>query len=167
MKKHKFKILTFVAVAAALAGTGCFKSIGYETFYVLRPWAQEGTVKTPIPREDMLAYAFDADTTEWSVLSYEDAVAGIITSRRTGEKLQPIAQGEPYEIDGNDMGQMVAALDLAAVTKNGKPKCIFGHTVKGKGVSFMENQCGWHGVAPNDQEYQQAMAELDRQYVKC
>ena len=72
-----------------------------------------------------------------------------------------------YEIDGNDMGQMVAALDLAAVTKNGKPKCIFGHTVKGKGVSFMENQCGWHGVAPNDQEYQQAMAELDRQYVKC
>lgn len=102
MKKHKFKILTFVAVAAALAGTGCFKSIGYETFYVLRPWAQEGTVKTPIPREDMLAYAFDADTTEWSVLSYEDAVAGIITSRRTGEKLQPIAQGEPYEIDGNE-----------------------------------------------------------------
>ena len=72
-----------------------------------------------------------------------------------------------YEIDGNDMAQMVAALDLAAVTKNGKPKCIFGHTVKGKGVSFMENQCGWHGVAPNDQEYQQAMAELDRQYVKC
>ncbi len=102
MKKHKFKILTFVAVAAALAGTGCFKSIGYETFYVLRPWAQEGTVKTPIPREDMLTYAFDADTTEWSVLSYEDAVAGIITSRRTGEKLQPIAQGEPYEIDGNE-----------------------------------------------------------------
>ena len=81
MKKHKFKILTFVAVAAALAGTGCFKSIGYETFYVLRPWAQEGTVKTPIPREDMLAYAFDADTTEWSVLSYEDAVAGIFFSR--------------------------------------------------------------------------------------
>ncbi len=104
MKKHKFKILTFVAVAAALAGTGCFKSIGYETFYVLRPWAQEGTVKTPIPREDMLAYAFDADTTEWSVLSYEDAVAGIITSRRTGEKLRPIAQGEPYEIDGNETG---------------------------------------------------------------
>lgn len=72
-----------------------------------------------------------------------------------------------YEIDGNDMGQMVAALDLAAVTKNGKPKCIFGHTVKGKGVSFMENQCGWHGVAPNDGEYKQAMEELDRQYVQC
>ncbi len=72
-----------------------------------------------------------------------------------------------YEINGNDMGQMVAALDLAEAVKNGRPKCIFGHTIKGKGVSFMENQCGWHGVAPNDQEYQQAMAELDQQYVKC
>ena len=72
-----------------------------------------------------------------------------------------------YEINGNDMCQMVAALDLAEAVKNGRPKCIFGHTIKGKGVSFMENQCGWHGVAPNDQEYQQAMAELDQQYVKC
>ena len=39
--------------------------------------------------------------------------------------------------------------------------------MKGKGVSYMENQCGWHGVAPNDEEYKQAMAELDQQYVKC
>ena len=72
-----------------------------------------------------------------------------------------------YEIDGNDMGQMVAALDLAEAAKNGKPKCIFGHTVKGKGVSYMENQVGWHGVAPNDEEYKQAMAELEEQYVTC
>ena len=72
-----------------------------------------------------------------------------------------------YEIDGNDMEQMMAAMDLALVVKNGKPKCIFGRTVKGKGVSYMENQCGWHGVAPNEQEYKQAMEELDRQYVAC
>ena len=72
-----------------------------------------------------------------------------------------------YEIDGNDMTQMVSALDIAAANKNGKPKCIFGHTVKGKGVSFMENQVGWHGVAPNDAEYKQAMEELDQQYVQC
>ena len=72
-----------------------------------------------------------------------------------------------YEIDGNDMQQMVAALDLALAVKNGKPKCILGRTVKGKGVSFMENQCGWHGTAPNDQQYKQAMEELDRQYAAC
>ena len=66
-----------------------------------------------------------------------------------------------YEIDGNNMEQMVAALDLAAVTKNGKPKCVFGHTVKGKGVSYMENVVAWHGLAPNDEEYAQAMKELE------
>ena len=72
-----------------------------------------------------------------------------------------------YEIDGNDMEQMVSALDMATTIHNGKPKCIFGHTVKGKGVSFMENVCGWHGTAPNDEEYAQAMEELEHQYVAC
>ena len=47
----------------------------------------------------------------------------------------------------------------------GLPKVIIGRTVKGKGVSYMENQVGWHGVAPNDAEYKQAMDELDAQYV--
>ncbi|MDO5112086.1 MAG: transketolase [Clostridia bacterium] len=74
---------------------------------------------------------------------------------------------DAYEIDGNDMAQMVAALELARAVKNGRPKCIFGHTVKGNGVSFMENQCGWHGVAPNEAQYQQAIDELDKQYVAC
>ena len=73
---------------------------------------------------------------------------------------------EVYEIDGHDMEQIVATLDKIREAKNGKPKCIFAHTVKGKGVSFMENQCGWHGVAPNEEEYKQAMAELDAQILK-
>ena len=73
---------------------------------------------------------------------------------------------EVYEIDVHDMEQIVATLDKIREAKNGKPKCIFAHTVKGKGVSFMENQCGWHGVAPNEEEYKQAMAELDAQILK-
>ncbi|MCI8375636.1 MAG: hypothetical protein HFI29_09415 [Lachnospiraceae bacterium] len=48
-------------------------------------------------------------------------------------------------------------------SKNGKPKCIYAHTIKGKCVSFMENQCGWHGAAPNQEQYEQAMAELEAQ----
>ena len=44
---------------------------------------------------------------------------------------------------------------------NGKPKCIFAQTVKGKGVSYMENVGSWHGVAPNKEEYEQAMKELE------
>ena len=70
-----------------------------------------------------------------------------------------------YEIDGNDMEQVVAAIELAKTVKNGHPKCLFAHTVKGKGVSFMENECGWHGMAPNKEQYEQAMKELDSQYT--
>lgn len=72
-----------------------------------------------------------------------------------------------WEINGNDMEEVVKALDEAMAEKNGNPKCIIGKTVKGSGVSFMENQVGWHGVAPNEEQYKQAMDELDRQYVEC
>ncbi len=63
-------------------------------------------------------------------------------------------------IDGHCMDQVVDAL-AAAKIKNGKPKCIIGKTVKGKGVSFMENQVGFHGAAPNDEQYKIAMTELN------
>ena len=62
-------------------------------------------------------------------------------------------------IDGHDLDQIEAALNTARETK-GKPTAIIMTTVKGKGVSFMENQVGWHGKAPSDAEYEQAMAEL-------
>ncbi len=63
------------------------------------------------------------------------------------------------EIDGHDFDQLEAALARAEATK-GKPYAIVMKTVKGKGVSFMENQVGWHGVAPNAEQYEAAMAEL-------
>ena len=61
--------------------------------------------------------------------------------------------------DGNDFDQLKAAFDEAR-TVTGMPTAIITKTVKGKGVSFMENQVGWHGKAPNDEEYAQAMTEL-------
>ena len=61
--------------------------------------------------------------------------------------------------DGNDMTQLRAAFAEARATK-GAPTAIIAETVKGKGVSFMENQVGWHGKAPNDEQYEQGMAEL-------
>lgn len=72
---------------------------------------------------------------------------------------------EVYEIDGNDMAEMDSALEKAVSNKNGKPKAIYGHTIKGKGVSYMEDVCSWHGVAPNEEEYKKAMLELEEQYV--
>ncbi len=61
--------------------------------------------------------------------------------------------------DGNDLGQVLAALETPA--EAGKPTCIICHTVKGKGVSFMENQSGWHGKAPNNEQREQALKELE------
>ena len=61
--------------------------------------------------------------------------------------------------DGNDMEQIAAAFTEAR-KMSGSPVAIIAETVKGKGVSFMENQVGWHGKAPNDGQFEQAMAEL-------
>ena len=64
-------------------------------------------------------------------------------------------------IDGNDFDEIAAAFKEARETK-GMPTAIIAHTVKGKGVSYMENQAGWHGKAPNDEEYQIAMEDLKK-----
>ena len=63
-------------------------------------------------------------------------------------------------IDGNDFDQIEAAFKEARKTK-GMPTAIIAKTIKGKGVSFMEDQAGWHGKAPNDEQYAQAKAEVE------
>ena len=64
-------------------------------------------------------------------------------------------------IDGNDFDEIRAALKEARETK-GMPTAIIAKTIKGKGVSFMEDQAGWHGKAPNDEEYRIALDELEK-----
>ena len=61
-------------------------------------------------------------------------------------------------IDGHNMDEVVDALNQE--TPTGKPKVIIADTVKGKGVSFMENNTAWHGVAPSTEEYEKALKEL-------
>ncbi|MBQ1273070.1 MAG: transketolase [Clostridia bacterium] len=68
---------------------------------------------------------------------------------------------EVIEIDGHNYDEIRAALKKARETK-GKPTCIVAHTVKGKGVSYMENKCDWHGAAPKLEEYEIAMKELEQ-----
>lgn len=67
---------------------------------------------------------------------------------------------DAYEIDGHDFEQITCSLSDFKMRREGKPKCIIAHTIKGKGVSFMENQAGWHGKAPNDEELAQALKDL-------
>lgn len=64
-------------------------------------------------------------------------------------------------VDGHDVQALVSAFE-AAKQKKGRPTAIIARTVKGKGVSFMEGQPGWHGKAPNAEEYRLAMEELER-----
>ena len=68
---------------------------------------------------------------------------------------------EVYQIDGHDFDAMEKAFAAARRQVKGRPCAIILETTKGKGVSYMENQVGWHGKAPNDEEYAQGMAELN------
>ena len=63
------------------------------------------------------------------------------------------------EIDGHDMEQILDAFERAPAA-TGRPTVIIAHTIKGKGVSFMENEAGWHGVAPNREQFEKAMVDL-------
>lgn len=65
-------------------------------------------------------------------------------------------------VNGHDFAEIAAAVDAAKAAK-GMPSVIVAHTTKGKGISFMENQVGWHGKAPNEEEYNQAMEELRKE----
>jgi transketolase len=66
---------------------------------------------------------------------------------------------EVLEMDGHDMGEIIKTIQFAQSIKD-KPSIIIAHTIKGKGVSYMENKCEWHGKSPNDEQYDQAMREL-------
>lgn len=68
-----------------------------------------------------------------------------------------------YDVDGHDIPALVELLKHTRQHKQGVPQAIIAHTVKGKGISFMENQVGWHGKAPNDQQLHDALAELEQQ----
>ena len=102
---------------------------------------------------------------DWNNLQLDGTCEEIMPPISLAKKFEAFGF-EVYEIDGNDMAQMVDAMDKALAAKNGLPKCIVGKTIKGKGVSFMENQLGWHGMAPNDEQYKQAMEELNALYIK-
>lgn len=66
---------------------------------------------------------------------------------------------ETINVDGHNIQELISAFEQAKKVK-GKPTAIIANTIKGKGVSFMENEASWHGKAPNEEQYKQAMKEL-------
>ncbi|WP_230399158.1 transketolase [Novisyntrophococcus fermenticellae] len=94
-------------------------------------------------------------------LQIDGAVSDICTPYPIDKKFEAFNFHVIRLEDGNDMDQVRAAFKEAQTVK-GMPSVIVAKTVKGKGVSFMEGQVGWHGKAPNDEEYATAMADLEK-----
>ncbi|MBD3259711.1 transketolase [Candidatus Woesearchaeota archaeon] len=84
----------------------------------------------------------------------------IMNTEPIAEKFQAF-NWNVIEIDGHDYKQIIAAFEAAQHRKNHKPTVIIARTIKGKGVSFMENKVEWHGKAPNDEELVIALKELE------
>ena len=91
-------------------------------------------------------------------LQIDGKVEKVMNVNPIGEKLKSFGF-EVIEIDGHNYQEIIQAFETARNTKQ-KPTAIVAHTIKGKGVSFMENQATWHGKAPSEEQYKIAMEEL-------
>ena len=95
---------------------------------------------------------------DWNGLQIDGPITEVMNPTPHDKKFEAFGF-HVISIDAHDFDQIEAALAEARATK-GKPTAIIMRSVKGKGVSFMENQVGWHGNAPSDEQYEQAVAEI-------
>ena len=94
-------------------------------------------------------------------LQIDGKVDDVCSPYPIGDKFKAFNFHVVEDVDAHDFDALKAAFDEAKATK-GVPTAIILKSIKGKGVSFMENNAGWHGKAPNDEEYEKAMAELEK-----
>ena len=94
----------------------------------------------------------------------DDFTVKILDINPLGDKLRAF-NWDVIECDGHDFNQVIPALEKARANTSAKPTAIVAHTVKGKGVSFMENNIKWHGVAPKPEEVAAAVQELEAKAV--
>lgn len=92
-------------------------------------------------------------------LQIDGTIEEVMSSYPIDEKFKSFGF-QVINIDGHDIDEIIKAFEVAKNVKD-KPTCIISKTVKGKGISYMENQAGWHGKAPNDEQYEQAIKELE------
>ncbi len=91
-------------------------------------------------------------------LQIDGTIEEVMSSYPIGEKFKSFGF-QVINIDGHNIQEIIDAFDIAKNVKD-KPTCIIAKTIKGKGVSYMENDVKWHGIAPNEEQYQLAMKEL-------
>ena len=95
---------------------------------------------------------------DWNGLQIDGKNEDVMSVAPIGDKFKGFGWNV-LECDGHDMDEIIRVLNTAKETK-GSPTVIIAKTLKGKGVSFMEDQAGWHGKAPDDEQYEQAMKDL-------
>ncbi len=92
-------------------------------------------------------------------LQIDGTIEEVMSSYPIDEKFKSFGF-EIIKIDGHDIEEIIKAFEVARNIKE-KPTCIIAKTIKGKGISYMENQVGWHGKAPNEEQYKEAIKELE------
>ena len=93
-------------------------------------------------------------------LQIDGTIDEVMSSKPIDEKFRSFGF-EIIKIDGHNLEEIKSAFEVARNVKN-KPVCIIADTIKGKGVSYMENKPEWHGKAPNDEEYKQAVEDIKK-----
>lgn len=91
-------------------------------------------------------------------LQIDGTIEEVMSSYPIDEKFRSFGF-QIINIDGHDIEEIIKAFEVAKNVKD-KPTCIIAKTVKGKGVAFMENQAGWHGKAPNQEQYEEAIRRI-------
>ncbi|MGN1009088.1 MAG: transketolase [Butyricicoccus sp.] len=154
-----------LACAAGMALAGKMDNKDYKVFCVVGDGeSQEGEIWEAANT----AHKYQLDNLivfmDFNNLQIDGTCDEVMPNGNLGKKFEAFGW-ETIEIDGHSMEEICATLDKCYASQNGKPKCIYAHTVKGKGVSYMENSCAWHGVAPNKEERDQAFTELTAQLI--
>lgn len=151
-----------VAIGAGLALAARMNGLSYRTYVLLG----DGECQAGVVWEGAMTAAKYRLANMTVLIDYNDVqldgpVHNIMPVEPMPEKWRSF-NWSVLEINGHDMGQVLAALDMAGEIHN-RPTVIIARTTKGKGVSFMENEAYWHGVPPNDEQFARAVAELEKE----
>ena len=148
-----------ISTACGMALAAKIKGKDYRTYTIVGDGeSQEGQVWEAA----MFAAHYNLDNfcliVDWNNLQIDGKITDVMDPTPHDKKLEAFGF-HVISINAHDFNEIEAALNEAKTVK-GKPTAIIAKSVKGKGVSFMEDQASWHGSAPNDEQYAQAVAEL-------
>jgi len=151
-----------VAIGAGLALAARMNDMSYRVYVLLG----DGECQGGIVWEGVMTAAKYRLSNLTAIVDYNDVqldgpVHEIMPMEPMADKWRA-CNWQVLEINGHDLRQVMEALDMAGETHH-RPTVIIAHTTKGKGVSYMENQAKWHGIAPSEEEWVQAMAELTKE----